>query len=107
MYVRTYVEWQKNEKWEPTITTFANYTALANYLSQECGVNCTASQCQSKYYRMVDKWRLFTHLRGDSAKSETGIGWDAEHRCFVAHKEQWAYLSKVYSISIFELDISL
>ncbi|XP_071931623.1 uncharacterized protein [Coffea arabica] len=27
--------------------------------------------------------------------SETGIGWDAEHRCFVAHKEQWAYLSKM------------
>ena len=95
LYIRTYVEWHKNGRWEATRTTFANHTAMAAYLTQELGVICTGTQSQSKFYRVVDKWRLFTHLRGDSAKAETGIGWDEEHRCFVAGKEQWGYLYKV------------
>ncbi|XP_071918566.1 uncharacterized protein [Coffea arabica] len=80
------------ERWKVTL---ANHTAMAAYLTQELGVICTGTQSQSKFYRVVDKWRLFTHLRGDSAKAETGIGWDEEHRCFVAGKEQWGYLYKL------------
>ena len=76
-------------------STLANFSALANYLTQECGLSCTGSQCQSKYYRMVKKWKLFTHLRGDSAKPKIGIRWDVEHKCFLAGTDQWAYLYQV------------
>lgn len=68
---------------------------MANYLTQEYGLSCSGSQCQSKYYRIIETQRLFTHLRGDSAQPETGIGWDIEHKCFLAEADQWAYLYQV------------
>ncbi|KAL3516504.1 hypothetical protein ACH5RR_023406 [Cinchona calisaya] len=91
-FVNTLVEFKRDGSWDPKHKTPSNWTHITKTVNSTCGVNLKTEQYSSKYYRLMDEWKICSTLMAKSKYAITGLGFNWELLCFQASSEHWMTL---------------
>lgn len=94
-FITGYIAFKEEKLWDNKKPLEMNYANLAVHFIENGIMNVNGGQLQSRFYQIKKKWDLFSHLRGLSMNTKTGLGWDEEGHHFTASEEHWASLEEI------------